>query len=60
LGIDKKRCFSNIERYGNTSSASIPIAIREALDRNIIKDGDIILLASFGAGLAWGAALIKW
>lgn len=60
LGIPEERVFVNVERYGNTSSASIPIALDEASRSGRIKEGDIVLLVGFGAGLTWGAALIQW
>ncbi|MCD6455117.1 MAG: ketoacyl-ACP synthase III [Candidatus Aminicenantes bacterium] len=60
LGIDPSRVFSNIAKYGNTSAASIPIAWWEAYKEGKIKEGDIILLAAFGAGFTWGAAVVKW
>ena len=60
LGLPPERVWSNIARYGNTSSASIPIALREALDAGRIQDGDYVVLTGFGGGLTWGACLIKW
>jgi 3-oxoacyl-[acyl-carrier-protein] synthase-3 len=60
LKISKDEVYVNIEEYGNTSSASIPIALHEALQVGRIKSGDYVLLVAFGAGLTWGATLIKW
>lgn len=60
LGVDMEVIYSNIERYGNTTSASIPIALSEAIRDGRISHGDIICLAGFGAGFAWGSALIRW
>ncbi len=60
LSIDINRFVINIDRYGNTSAASIPIALAEARASGRIRSGDRILLAAFGAGLTWGASLIKW
>ena len=60
LGIPMEKVYTNLDRYGNTSSASIPIALDEADRPGLIKDGDLVLLASFGAGLTWGAAIIEW
>jgi len=60
LGLDEKRLFINLERYGNTSSASIPIALDEANRSARIMSGDILLLDAFGGGLTWGAALMRW
>ncbi len=60
LQIDMQRFYVNLEKYGNTSSASIPIALDEANRNGLIQPGDNVLLISFGAGLTWGSALIKW
>ena len=55
-----ERFFLNIDKYGNTSSASLPIALDEALEQGKIKDGDLLLLAALGGGLAWGSAAMRW
>jgi 3-oxoacyl-[acyl-carrier-protein] synthase III len=55
-----EKIFSNVNRYGNTSSASVPIALHEALEQGCIKPGDKVFLCSFGAGVTWGAALVEW
>ena len=60
LGISIEKIFVNIEKYGNTSSASIPIAMHEASKAGLIKPGSLTLLVVVGAGLTWGAALIRW
>jgi 3-oxoacyl-[acyl-carrier-protein] synthase-3 len=60
LGIPEERCYVNIERFGNTSSASIPIALAEAVDQGKIKQGDVVLMTAFGAGLTWGASVVRW
>ena len=60
LKIPKEKILSNLEKYGNTSAATIPLMIDEAIRNNIIKQNDIIATSGFGAGLSWGAALIKW
>jgi 3-oxoacyl-[acyl-carrier-protein] synthase-3 len=60
LGISMEKVFVNVERYGNTSSASIPIALDEANRTGLLKKGARILLISFGAGLTWGASVLKW
>lgn len=60
LGIPMSRTFINVEKYGNTSAASIPIALAEATAQGLFQRGDNILLVGFGAGLAWGAALLRW
>jgi 3-oxoacyl-[acyl-carrier-protein] synthase-3 len=58
--IPLDRFVLNIARYGNTSSASIPIALDEAVRDGRVKRGDLILFTAFGAGLTWGAALVRW
>jgi 3-oxoacyl-[acyl-carrier-protein] synthase-3 len=60
LGIGPDRCFVNLDRYGNTSAASIPIALDEAVRSGRVAPGDIVLMAAFGAGLTWGAAVLRW
>ena len=60
LGIPAERCVVNIDRTGNTSSASIPIALHEAVEAGRVRDGQHVLMAAFGAGLTWGGALIRW
>ena len=60
LGISMKKVFTNIEKYGNTTAASIPIAMSEAHNENLFGDGDNIILAAFGAGFTWASAAIKW
>ena len=60
LGIPPERCYVNIDRYGNTSAASIPIALDEAVRAGKIQRGDIILMAAFGAGLTWAASAVRW
>ena len=60
LGLSQDKIFMNINKYGNTSSASIAIALCEAIESKRIKKGGIVVLDAFGAGLAWGACVIKW
>jgi len=60
LGLSKEKVYLNIERYGNMSSASTATALCEAVKEARIKKGDIVLLDAFGAGLVWGACVIKW
>lgn len=60
LSIPMERVYANIDKYGNTSSASIPIALDEANQEGLLKRGDYVLLVSFGAGLTWGASIVKW
>ncbi len=60
LEIPPERCVLNIARYGNTSAASIPIALDEVVREGRVKKGDLILFTAFGGGLTWGAALVRW
>jgi 3-oxoacyl-[acyl-carrier-protein] synthase-3 len=60
LGIRAEKVFVNVQKYGNTSAASIPIGLDEANRDSRIQPGDIILLCSFGGGFTWGATLIRW
>jgi len=60
LGLDDRQLFVNLERYGNTSSASIPLALDEANRTGRIASGDIVLFDAFGGGLTWGAVLARW
>jgi 3-oxoacyl-[acyl-carrier-protein] synthase III len=60
VGVGMDRVLINLDRYGNTSSASIPIALDEALEAGRFKRGDYVLLLAFGGGLSWGYNLIKW
>ena len=60
LGLGPDRVFNNIDRYGNTTAASIPIALCEARDRGMVRPGSRVVLAAFGAGLTWGATLLRW
>ena len=60
LGLPREKVFSNIHKYGNTTAASIPIALDEARKEGRIDPHDLVLSAAFGAGFTWGAALIRW
>jgi 3-oxoacyl-[acyl-carrier-protein] synthase-3 len=60
LGIPMDKVYVNIEEYGNISSATIPIALDEAVRDGTIQPGDLVLLTAFGGGLTWGSALIRW
>lgn len=60
LGVEMSRVFVNVHKYGNTSAASIPVALYEAFHEGRIKKGDIIAIVGFGAGLTWGSGVIKW
>lgn len=60
LRISMEKVYTNIQRYGNTSSASIPIALDEANREGLLSKGENVLLVSFGAGLTWGASILSW
>jgi len=59
-GIPMERCFVNVQRYGNMSSATVPVALVEALEEGRVKPGDNLLLTGFGAGLTWSAHIVRW
>lgn len=60
LGVDAEKVFINVQKYGNTSAASIPIALDEANRNGRIEAGDLVLLCAFGGGFTWGAVLVRW
>jgi 3-oxoacyl-[acyl-carrier-protein] synthase-3 len=60
LGVAEERVFINIDRYGNTSAASIPIALSEVRERGLLKAGDVVLFSAFGGGLSWGSIVWRW
>ncbi|CAL5224106.1 g6737 [Coccomyxa viridis] len=60
LGVPSERVVSNLAEYGNTSAASIPLALDEAVRGNVISDGNVLALAGFGAGLTWASAIMRW
>ncbi|MCH2490995.1 MAG: ketoacyl-ACP synthase III [Flavobacteriales bacterium] len=60
LGLSDDQVFNNIQKYGNTTAASIPIALTEAWEAGKIKKGDLVVLAAFGSGFTWGSAIIRW
>ena len=60
LSLPDEKVYNNIMKYGNTTAASIPIALAEAIEKGKLNDGDILCLAAFGAGFTWGSALIRW
>ncbi len=60
LHIDRSKVYCNLDRYGNTSAGSIPLALDEAIQDGRLKDNDLIIMSGFGAGLTWGTALIRW
>lgn len=60
LGVPEDKFFKNLQRYGNTSAASIPIALDEMIEKDLLKKGDKIILVAFGAGFTWSVALVEW
>ena len=60
LDLPEEKVFNNIQRYGNTTAASIPIALHEAVEQGRVKPGALVCLAAFGAGFTWAAALMRW
>lgn len=60
MGLSDEKVFNNIQKYGNTTAASIPIAMCEAWEAGKIKPGDLVCLAAFGSGFTWGSALLRW
>ena len=60
FGLNDDQVFNNIQKFGNTTAASIPIALTEAWENGKIKNGDIVVLAAFGSGFTWASAIIKW
>ncbi|MET7030673.1 3-oxoacyl-ACP synthase III family protein [Sediminicola luteus] len=60
FGLSDDQVFNNIMKYGNTTAASIPIALTEAWEQGKIKEGDVVVLAAFGSGFTWGSVIIKW
>lgn len=60
LKLSDDQVFNNIQKYGNTTAASIPIALTEAWEQGKIKEGDLVVLAAFGSGFTWGSAIIRW
>ena len=58
LGLPMEKTFTNLQKYGNTAGASVPIALREARDEGLIESGDLVVTVAFGGGLAWGANAI--
>jgi 3-oxoacyl-[acyl-carrier-protein] synthase-3 len=60
LGLPPEKVMLNLDQYGNTSAASIPIALDEAVRQGRIKEGSLVMLGAFGAGLTWASALIRW
>jgi 3-oxoacyl-[acyl-carrier-protein] synthase-3 len=60
LGIPKEKVFVNLDKFGNTSAASVPMALDDANRQGLLKRGDIVLMCGFGAGLSWGTSLLRW
>lgn len=60
MGLSDDQVFNNIQKYGNTTAASIPIALTEVWESGKIKKGDLVVLAAFGSGFTWGSAMIRW
>lgn len=60
LGLDMDKTFTNLHKYGNTAGASVPIAMHEAMEKGLINEGDLVVTAAFGGGLAWGANVIQF
>ncbi|HBF19572.1 MAG TPA: 3-oxoacyl-ACP synthase [Cryomorphaceae bacterium] len=60
MGLADEQVFNNIQKYGNTTAASIPIALSEAVQEGRLKNGDLLCLAAFGSGFTWGSTLIRW
>ena len=60
LGLEDNQVISNIHNYGNTTAASIPIALCESINNNKLSKGDTLVLAAFGSGFSWGSAILKW
>lgn len=60
LGVAVEKVFINVDRYGNTSAASVPIALDEAIEQGRVHDGDLVMLNACGGGLTWGANLLRW
>jgi 3-oxoacyl-[acyl-carrier-protein] synthase-3 len=60
LGIPSERVVINVDRYGNTSSGSIPLALADAATEGRLREGALVLMTGMGAGLTWGSALMRW
>src|SRR5438067_5658500 len=60
LHIPRSRVYNTLDRYGNTSAGSVPLALDEAMGEGRIQPGNLVLLSGFGAGLAWGTAVLRW
>jgi 3-oxoacyl-[acyl-carrier-protein] synthase-3 len=60
LGLPVEKVFNNIQRYGNTTAATIPICMSEAVAQGVLKEGALVMTLAFGAGFTWGGNLIRW
>jgi 3-oxoacyl-[acyl-carrier-protein] synthase-3 len=60
LGYPQEKVWHNIQRYGNTTAATLPLCLDEMLEQNVVKEGDLLMFAAFGAGFTWGSALVRW
>jgi len=60
FGLSDDKVYNNIMKYGNTTAASIPIALTEAWEQGKVKEGDLVVLAAFGSGFTWGSVIIRW
>jgi len=60
LGLPPARLVQNVQRYGNTTAASIPIALSEAIEQGRAKPGQLLILVAFGSGFTWGASAVRW
>lgn len=60
LQLSDDQVYNNIQHYGNTTAASVPIALCEAWEKGKIQDGDLVCLAAFGSGFTWASALLRW
>ena len=60
LALPNEKVYNNIMKYGNTTAASIPIALAEVIEKDMLNEGDVLCLAAFGSGFTWGSALIRW
>lgn len=60
LGLQDSQVYNNIQQYGNTTAASVPIALCEAWEKGLVKNGDLVCLAAFGSGFTWASALLRW
>ena len=60
FGLPDEKVFNNIQKYGNTTAASIPLALSEAIEQGKVKRGDLVLLSAFGSGFTWGSVLFEY